>query len=398
MPLTWHTIDLRGVDAPRLWELADAAAAAWRRARAADGAARREREAAAAGRLLFQAARLTGDGVFDPRTAGDPEPLPPPAVPEQPLPGYHLVLPPSLLELPWVWLHNGMEFLVERAAVSAGPDPLGAGPVPAAWRHRRRDLRWLAAAGMDPAAALADHRRRAPAAPADILALAADPHDPRTERELAALADALAVPAGGRHLARLRPAPAGLPALAVGRCLGRYHGVHYAGAAAGAAAAVTVSLPPPADSDRDAVPAGGGGVTGLPDDPDTAGGVGAAAAGRRAVPRPHPGWELPDGYLSPERLPPGPRPPLVTASGGGGLADLGPRWLAAGAHVVAAPQWPVPAATAARFTALFYRALAGGAVAALAWRHAVLALRAAGDPHWPAPGLLGDGAFSLLYL
>ena len=406
MSLNWHRIDLTTVRDPRLWELADAAAALWRRARhqaarttGGDVGSAWVVTAAAAGRLLFQAVQAAGRDVLAGRGAMETEPLPAAAGEVGNLPAYHLQVPPALLDLPWSWLHTGVSFLRERAVLSVGPAPLGGDERIAPWQRRRRDLQLLRRAGDDPEAVLRSGLGET-WSPPEILALTHDPAAPRTERELAAIADALQAAPGGRRLARLVTAPPGLPAAVLARRLGAHHGLHYTGPVASDPVPALVLAPVPGDS-RPLEPVGVDPVTALLD--DTARRV---AEGRRT---PEPGdavgpvpadggWELPDGRLLPEALPAGSRPPLVVSNGHCHLPRLGPRWLAAGCQVVVAPQVPVPERTAEHFAAAFYRRLGRGVCAAAACHGAVGELLRSGDVGGLGYGLLGDGCFSLLYL
>ena len=70
---------------------------------------------AEAGLVLFQAVRAVQPGAFDPEEAtgadapvlGDPE--------HDDLVGYHFVVPGSLLDLPWSWLHTSLDFVLANA-------------------------------------------------------------------------------------------------------------------------------------------------------------------------------------------------------------------------------------------------------------------------------------------
>ena len=69
---------------------------------------------AEAGLVLFQAVRAVQPGAFDPEEAtgadtpvlGDPE--------HDDLVGYHFVVPGSLLDLPWSWLHTSLDFVLAK--------------------------------------------------------------------------------------------------------------------------------------------------------------------------------------------------------------------------------------------------------------------------------------------
>ncbi len=415
MPLVWKTIDLTGTPSPpRLWELAEEAAAAWRRLQRHalerpddDGAV--VEGSRQVGSLLFQAVLAAAPTAFAPVADGLVEPLPREADPVAPATGYHLLLPPPLLELPWGCLHNGVHHLLERAVLSIGPRPLGGGGPnpPSPWQRRRRDLLLSRSLGSLAAAEVLERFRPEACGEPEILVLGHDQGDGElTAQELAVVQDGLAAVTAGRRLARAVPAPAAEPPSRLLRRAAGYQGLHYCGPTASEPALddpspLPASLPLATGPDEDELePVGVDMVTALLDGLEE-----RAAAGRLHRPAAVSTtaaaacWLLPDGPLAPETLAAGGAvPPLVFSNGCCHLTRLGARFLEAGCDLVVAPHLPVPPEGARRFAGLFYRELARGRSAALAWHETARRLRDRGDPTWLRYGLLGDGSLSLLYL
>ncbi len=347
--------------------------------------------------------------------------------------GFHLVLPPELLGLPWTWLHTGLDFLLERHALSAatGGSRLAADTHPRPWMQRYREARLRE--GVDGGRPLRETLTRLrPRECADPEILFVPGHcEERIRRLIYREADAIgrALAAGplDRPLARLRIlADAVTPELLRQRG-SLYQGLHFAGPTSCAPAAVEPQEqawladllaagdadPAPGEAPEELCGAepevvGVDPITALLDQ------VSARAAGRAsagpAVPPPatataildHRSWLLEDGPIPPENLgAEGAMPPLVFSNSYLGLPELGARFLAAGASVFVGPVAPLYSRPARKFAGRFYSFLADGYGVAAAHRAAALACRdrfGAGHPVWLSYGVVGHGILALQYL
>jgi hypothetical protein len=363
--------------------------------------------------------------------------------------GYHLIVPPELLNLPWSWLHNGVDFLLVHhpiAAATAGSDP--AARRASAWTSRHRDARFAQEAlGAQPLTAWLDQMRPAGRDDPEILFLAGHCEEavrPLLYREADAIRGALAASPLQRALARLAVPDQAVTPDDLRRRGASFQGFHFAGPTArppsGSAETAWEYLASVGAASGDATGAGDleyVGVDGITamldelseraereeqlDEPKALAGVGAAADGApgasaagagepaaphgsaaAAVPQAGGSWLLEDGPIRPEELARvGGAPPLVFSNSYLSLQDLGRRFLEAGASTFVGPTAAVMSRPAREFAARFYSCLAEGYCAAAALRSAALACRerhGAESPIWLSYGLIGYGSLALQYL
>ncbi|MHB8078680.1 MAG: hypothetical protein ACYDIE_05455 [Candidatus Krumholzibacteriia bacterium] len=347
--------------------------------------------------------------------------------------GYHLVVAPSELTLPWNWLHNGLGFLLAHHPLAAGTTgtwaALGAPTRPWMGRHRDALLAELVQGG-----APAPRRRAgAGATAARILFLAGHCEAavrPLLYREAEAIDDALGAAALAPALAALWVPRQAIDPGARARPDGGWQAVHFAG---------PTSRPPAAAAEEPwsaLAQAGWADGDGNPDDADAplpfeevgelelvgvdpisalldqvsvraahrAGPAANAVAhaappGRPAEP---PRWLLEDGPVHPENLGgAGGAPPFVFSNSYLSLPGLGPRFLDAGASTFVGPVAAVLSGPAREFAARFYGCLGDGWSTAAALRGAALACRDRyGEEHpvWLSYALIGHGCLALQYL
>jgi hypothetical protein len=336
--------------------------------------------------------------------------------------GYHLVAERGQLNLPWHWLHNGVEFLLSRSPICAATH---GSRVPAVdpdrvWMHRfgeelfpRADL-----AGT----ALGDR-------PAPEILFVPGHGSEEVRRLMFREAEGIdaALQGAPRTVARLRIPGAVTPGLLASRAM-LYQALHFTSptsqhpsvsgagehrwlsgliAAAGApgldAVADVVGMElevlgvDPVEVLLDQVSEQREATVYAPQ-PQLAGAVGAYAAGGI----PSGGWLLEDGPFVPESLGrDGALPALIFSNSYCGLTILGQRFLEAGTSTFVGPAAPLFSRPARRFAAAFYTFLAEGHGAASAVRSASLALRSelgADHPAWLSYGVVGYGSLALRYI
>lgn len=188
------------------------------------------------GRLLFQAVTAAQPRAFSTAREGSGAVDPWTGVTETDhAVGYHLVVRPVHLDLPWIWLHNGLEFLLERAplAVSLHGSRLSGARLERAWMARHRDTLFTQhALGARPLAAWLDTLRPRECAAPEILFLAGHCDErvrPLLYREADAIRRALDAAPLARPLARLAvPSGAVTPGL-LRRRGPTFQGYHFAG-------------------------------------------------------------------------------------------------------------------------------------------------------------------------
>ena len=338
--------------------------------------------------------------------------------------GYHLVVDPSDLALPWTALHNGVRFLIERHPICAathGSRPASEPPLARPWM-----LRWHENAVTEdclgPAAIgeLVERFRPEPCAEPGVRFLGGWPgYGPHRLHEREQIADALETTVDGRRLARL-DVPTGAPTPAeIVRAAHAYKAIHYAGTTSIAAAGRRVRQPGlnwdtpvpapaleiPDEDDLEVV--GVDPVTSLLDQISAKAEAGRLSRAplddqRTPVAAEAGAWQMEDGVLSPEDFAAaGVAPELVFANHRLGLTSLGARFLAAGASACVGPQLALASERATDFASAFYREMARGLSAGEALRGAALACRAVWGGHhpgWLAYGIVGHGALALQYL
>jgi len=392
------------------------------------------REIVATGQLLWQAVLAVDPFAFSPThdRAGGVDPRVGVAETDHGH-GYHLVVAPQDLTLPWSWLHNGLGFLLAHYPLAAGATGTwaAAGAPARPWMGRQRDA--LLAELVQGTAPTPRRGERADARAARILFLAGHCEPtvrPLLYREAEAIDDALGAAAVAPALAALWVPERAIAPGALARPDGGWQAVHFAG---------PTGRPPAAEAEEpwsalaQAGWADGGAAAGAADGvlpfeevgelelvgvdpisalldqvtaraahragpaPDAAGP--AAPAARTARP-PH--WLLEDGPVAPENLGrAGGTPPLVFSNSYLSLPGLGPRFLDAGASTFVGPVAAVLSGPAREFAARFYGCLGDGWSTAAALRGAALACRdryGAEHPAWLSYGLIGHGCLALQYL
>ena len=320
---------------------------------------------------------------------------------------YHVNVTEDLAGLPWHWLHNGMNFLLEQHPVTAGvlsaripeADP------PRPWMQRHSDALFGADEGAD--------ERAVP----EILFV---PGHGREEirRLMHREADGIdaALDTAGDGGARLRVPGAVTPGLLAARAM-LYQALHFAAptsqppevSGAGEnrwlASLMAAAGHPDADEVDDLV---GADLEIVGVDPVEAAldqameayerrglrqpvGAGAPATGD--------GWMLEDGPVCPEQLGQGGcLPPLVFSNSWCSLSWLGQRFLEAGASTFVGTSAAVYSRPARQFAARFYGFLGDGRCVGDAHRRAALALRdqlGAEHPAWLCHGVQGYGCLRL---
>lgn len=437
--MRWFDIILpeAGAD-PRLdRDLADVAAAAlaYRELQRRDGldAAGLITVAEAAGRQLLAAVTRAAPGAFD-RTRRAAA-LESPAVGERAhdaLTGFHLVVDPAWLGLPWTWLHNGLSFVLEQHPLCAGTRP-AAPPVAGAgrpWMQRQVRAGYLVGEGGAQDLRAVRDQLREPGSRAPELLFIPGHSDPQTRRlifrEAEAIADALGAGPGGRPLAHLEvPAEAVTPGRLCEQNVA-FQILHFAGPTSAPARHddtlgeywMNRLLEETSYPDDDALAAALGcegevlgvdPVTSLLDDVcanharrSARVAAGVPAGGVRDVAAGSPSWLLDDGPVAPESLAcRGQLPPLVVSNSWCAVPELGARFVRAGTSTFVGPLVPLFSRPARVFAGHLYRSLGRGWCAgAAAWQAAAECRRELGAEHpaWLSYGVLGFGSLSLQYL
>ncbi len=355
--------------------------------------------------------------------------------------GYHLVGRGKQLELPWMWLHNGLDFMLRGHPVSVGDrscDP-ATDPAQRPWMMRYLHSRFLVGPeGQTTLPAILPQLDASCGQAPRILFVPG--HGDRAIRSLIfreaeAVMSALRDGLGGRLAARLEvPDGAVTPSELASACFG-FQALHYAGPTSEAVQYdasqgeywMNLMLEEAAQMTDDTLEelAGMEGevlgvdpITSLLDDVSERyrqrGGVsvpvgreacaGAGDSRDRSAPR-GPGrgdWLLADGPVDPARIGHGGvMPPLVYSNSFRALPLLGKRCIKAGASVFIGPALPLFSRPARRFAGGFYTALASGWCAGAAVWNAALELRrdlGAEHPAWLSYGVRGHATVALPYL
>lgn len=352
------------------------------------------------------------------------------------LTGFHLVLDPRWLGLPWNWLHNGLDFVLEQHPLCAGLRPAALPPerTRRPWMHRQLRAAYLVGdGGAQDLRAIRDQLQAPDARLPEILFVPGH-SDPKLRRliyrEAEAIAEALGTGIGGRPLARLEvPVDAVTPSRLCDQNVA-YQILHFAG---------PVSVPARHDDtlgeywmnrlieetsypdDEMLAEALGleGEVLGI--DPVTAllddvcashecrhAGIAGGAGSNRGTGEPAPtprgatSWLLEDGPVAPETLGRrGQLPPLVFSNSWCAVPELGARFVKAGASTFVGPLVPLYSRPARLYAGHLYRGLGRGwSAGGAAWLAAAACRQELGREHpaWLSYGLLGFGSLSLQYL
>ena len=395
------------------------------------------------GRILFQALADTLPGALapDPQRPG----FSALAVGDRhhdELIGFHLIGRGNQLDLPWTWLHNGLEFMLVGHPICVGlhPSDPGSRVSPRPWmQHLIRSRFLVGAHGETNLPAILP--QLLPSANLAPEVLFVPGHGDRNIRRLIfreaeAITSALQGGALGRHLGRLHvPDGAVTPADLAEKSLA-YQALHYAGPTSEAAqydesegqywmnrmlaeAAQTPDAQWEELAGMEGEVLGVDPITSLLDDVSeryqrrglsVPAGNRAEAAGSTGIPGGRydgtassgGGWLLQDGPLDPARMGHrGGMPPLVFSNSYLAFAQLGRRCTQAGASTFIGPTAALYSRPARHFVGRFYSALAGGWCAGAAlWRAASACRTELGKEHpaWLSYGIQGYACLALPYL
>lgn len=439
-PETHHKLDGLLARAARQWALVD-------RIQERDGLDNVSvvNQMAKVGHLLFQGVQACSPEAFHP---GEDQPgyrLAQMSDPEHDdLVGFHLVVDPRWAGLPWTWLHNGLEFLLEKNPIvsSNRVSSLPQGQALRPWMQRCRRAEFLVDdSGGSTLAGTLDQLRPLGLARPELLFVPGHT-DEKIRRmiyreaeaiDTALAASSLVTPLVDLHVPAVPVTPDQLSGLSLA-----YQALHFAGSVSQPAYQqdpaqahwmdrLVEELNAPADRELEAALGLEGEILGV--DPITsllddvsqryeqeqvmggqAGQTGAEAGGRPGQARPvqkhgagsSSPWLLEDGPVHPESLGQGGGvPPLVFSNSYLALPELGQRFLAAGASTFIGPVVPVFSRPARIFSSYCYQALGEGWCAGAAvWKAARECRRELGGEHpaWLSYGLHGYGSLSLQYL
>jgi len=404
---------------------------------------------AAVGRCLFQAVIGVEPEAFNPENDRQPVTVPRLGVPEHDrLVGYHLVVSPQHVGLPWTWLNNGLRFLLEKSPICASVHGahVPAFDPPRSWMERYANV--LFHEPDTPLAQLLPQLQPAGSTPPEILFIPGHCDEQVRSlmfREAARIDDALSAKSRQQPPATLTlPDRATTPRSLIDEGL-TYQAIHFAGptslpldiAATDTAqwvdgllkgdwelsdAAVEEMVGLEADlvgidpitalldsvvekfENQEADWRGAGDRQAAPDTVPVAAGADAAAVAdvTGTTAKGGPGWLLDDGPVHPESLGCGGGvPPLVFSNSYCSVPELGNRFLSAGVSSFVGPVAPLFSRPARRFVARFYDFLADGLCTGAALRATALACRdelGKDHPAWLSYGVIGYGSLALQYL
>lgn len=389
------------------------------------------RHMAEVGRMLFQAVTEQDPGAFLPDR---PDAVRTPCLVGREVQGtvaYHLVMDDSWRDLPWSWLHNGIEHLLTKHPIcwadhGAGLPAEGQRP----WMQRQTHAGFVV--GGDEGTDLRHivrHVRRDGVGRPHMLFVAGHSEETMRRliyREAEAIAASLAGSPLGSALAGFEvPADAITPGRLREQALA-YQAIHYAGPTSQPAAVADqadegwleqiisdATLLPDEEYDSavglEELPVGVDQVTALLDAVSERAERGESYSGDLLRERLVGStaslkgqWLLDDGPVLPEGFGRGGGlPPLVFSNHYRALPDLGSRFTRAGASSVIGPLVPLYSRPARRFAGQVYRAMGTGSSAAGAvWRAANILRDECGADHpaWLSYGVQGYGSLAMQYL
>ena len=389
------------------------------------------RQMAEVGRVLFQALTEVDPGAFVPDREAACETPVLAAIEHDEAVGYHLVVPGPWRDLPWTWLHNGLDHVFEKHPLcwSDGGAALPA-DTPRPWMQRQVRAEYLVGTGGDAGLrhTLSQLREEGVGRP-NLLFVAGHSEESIRRliyREAESISAALAGAPLGSSLARFEvPAGALTPTRLREQALA-YQAIHYAGPTSQPAAQADQAddrwlerligdATAVADEDVDGalgleeMPVGVDQVTALLDNVSERAARGGAPAGNELATRAvaeagtdRGQWLLDDGPVAPECFGRGTGlPPLVFSNHHLALTELGSRFTDAGASTVIGPLASLYSRPARRFAGHVYRGLGEGwCVGAAVWRAARAMRRENGADHpaWLSYGVQGYGSLALQYL
>jgi len=329
--------------------------------------------------------------------------------------GFHLHVKASDLTLPWNLLHDGLRFLLERAAICASTRPLIPETIPGdqPWLARHHETRFTdEALGTSSPDATARRYRPIECADPEVLFLSTGGNasvqiHARQERHI--IDSALATSCGGIRLAGLDSEANVLTPAELVRRSSCYPAFHYF---ASTRWPQPVGEAPENGFGRWAdIPETGSSLEVLGVDPidvlldevvsrrADAAVSGAFSSTATLV---EPAWQFEDGHLRPEDLArSGVMPALVFSNSYLSLEALGHRFLDSGASTFLGTQAVISTDDARTYSGDFYHAMALGMNAAAAQRQAALEAKqrhGADHPLWLSYGLVGAGELALQYL
>ncbi len=408
---------------------------------------------ATVGQLLFQAIQSVDAEAFSPERKAEGAENPPLNDPTHDnLRGYHIVADTDILDLPWHWLHNGLEFLLDKHPICTG---LTRATLPDEAAQRPWMQRWLRAGflvgddGTNDLKAIINQLRPATAAQPHMLFVPG--HTDRQlrrliYREAEAIQGALEVGCHGEILARMDIQPDPItPSDLCHRGL-MYQALHFAGPTSQPATLndakgeywMNQLIEDTAAPEKDEIESqfglegevlGVDPITSLLDDvtakynlntntveanvsADSSGTANSASANSSStsIPAAPPAtpptsqntWLLDDGPVDPEHLGRGGLlPPLIFSNSFCALPELGQRFTGAGASAFIGPVVPLFSRPARIFAGYFYQALGEGwSAGAAVWKAAQDCRREFGPEHpvWLSYGVQGYGTLALPYL
>lgn len=389
------------------------------------------RHMAEVGRMLFQAVTGSDTGAFVPeRTGSTHTPCLVGTDLEDAL-AYHLVMDDTWRDLPWAWLHNGLEHvLVKHPLCWSNHGAALPTDSPRPWMQRQVRAGYMVGRGGSTDLRHTLHQLREDGVGRPQLLFVAG-HSKESVRRLIyreaeAIAAALAGAPLGSALARFEvPADAINPTRLREQALA-YQAIHYAGPTSQPAALadqaddrwleglITDALAVPDAEYESAVgleelPVGVDQVTALLDATSERAQRGESYSGdllRERIGRTAGAdagqWLLDDGPVLPEGFGRGGGlPPLVFSNHYRALPELGSRFTRAGASSVIGPLVPLYSRPARHFAGQVYRAMGGGSSVAGAVWHAARKLRrecGVDHPAWLSYGVQGYGSLALQYL
>ncbi len=396
------------------------------------------------GRRLFQALTSHDAQAFTPAENAATIQTPQVGIPEHDeLVGYHIVTDSEYAAIPWTWLHNGLEFVMEKHPICTATT---ASTVPEATSQRPWMSRWVRAdflvdeAGDSDLYNTLDQLRPENLAAPEILFVPGHTDEKikrLIQREAEAIQGALRHNQLGQNLANLDlPEKSITPSELKTQSI-NYQAIHFAGPTSQPAAVSDTEgqfwmnrlideVNAPADLELEEAMGVEGEVIGVDpitslldsvcDKYDTEGltdsRVGSAgiakmggqsiAPGNGSTQPPAHTWLLDDGPVEPESLGAnGGMPPLVFSNSYRALPQLGMRFTTAGASTFVGPIIPLFSRPARIFASYLYSNLADGwCTGAAVWNASQHIRQELGSQHpaWLSYGLRGYGTLALQYL
>jgi len=396
------------------------------------------------GRRLFQAIASHDDQAFTPDAETNSGHTPKIGVPlHDDLVGYHIVTDGQWASMPWTWLHNGLEFVLEKHPICTATK---ASKLPEAQTQRPWMSRWIRAdflvddAGDSDLYNTLDQLRPENLAQPEILFVPGHTDEQirrLIQREAEAIQGALGRSQLGQDLANLeQPKDSITPSQLKTRSI-NYQAIHFAGPTSQPAVASDVKgqfwmnqlideVNTPEDSELETAMGVEAEVIGV--DPITSlldsvsekydteglsenhvGSSGIARMGGESASsfdepnhKSAPRWLLDDGPVEPESIgASGGMPPLVFSNSYRSLPELGMRFTGAGASTFIGPMVPIFSRPARIFAGYLYSNLADGwSSGAAVWNASQHIRQELGKEHpaWLSYGLQGYGTLALQYL